>query len=439
MGARLLVSAAVVSAIAVFVACGTPELEPFVGPRGSEADAKPVCKRGDHETCTCPNGKASTKTCSSAGQYLECVCEAEKVVCGDLTCSESESCKDCPSDCGKCPVCTAARACSAGVEAPGKLIVAPKLNVKLEAMPKSLILQNLVSAAERGEPGLRTLAHVLSTEPAANPTVEQLRAVFATQPKVADAVRRQLVRPELKTALALGARIAEVQAAPLYTMSSTASLVADGGLDAGGDAGDGGTPVVCDAPKLRVRVSKVTVNDNEDYFSNDTVYCFLTAESLAATDGVQGSHTAPTPTLGKGESHTFSGNEAIFWGVKQATDPKGELTLHYDCWEQDDPTQYIELTKKAAEVLSSAVTDRVGNGWIGSAVSVAMRYLPALVAMDGDDHLFSAAQTIPRSAQLDLAKGATWNVRREGTHLNVHWDWQLRVEAWGCVDNGFTE
>ena len=49
----------------------------------------------------------------------------------------------------------------------------------------------------------------------------------------------------------------------------------------------------------------------------------------------------------------------------------------------------------------------------------------------------SERQTIPRSAQLGLANGAAWTVRKKGTHLFSDWDWTLKVEAWGCVDNGY--
>jgi hypothetical protein len=211
----------------------------------------------------------------------------------------------------------------------------------------------------------------------------------------------------------------------------------DAGVPEGG-LGDGGTPVACDAPRLRVRLAKVTVNETEDNFAKDIVYCFLSAESPAASEGVQGNHTKPTNNLSNGQSFTYAANEAVFWGVKEPKDAAGDLTLHYDCWEQDDPAQYAALVQKAGEILSDEYEYQEGSGWTSSAIGLLARYLPALLSLDGDDHLFSATQTIPRSGQLGLANGASWNVRKKGTHNFSDWEWTLKVEAWGCVDNGYT-
>lgn len=416
----------VLGVLGVVAACSSPEPGAFNGP---EVDAGAECKRGDREPCTCADTKASTKTCSSAGKFLECACEPKKAVCGDGTCDPEESCKSCSQDCGACPVCAEARSCKGGVEAPGLTTAIPGLDVKLEAMPKERILADLVTAAERREPGLLALSAALSAEPPSSPLIARLRAALSEHPPLAAALARQLARPELTGAFARG-RARSAAALP-QTMSGDAGAVPDGGF------GDGGAHVACDAPRLRVRLAKVTVTKTEDDIAKDIVYCFLTSESPATTEGVQGNHTRPTNNLSAGQSYSYSGNEALFWGVKEPKDAAGDLTLHYDCWEQDNPAQYAALVQKAGELLANEYEYREGSGWTSSAIGLAARYLPALLSLDGDDHLFSATQTITRSAQLGLTRGASWTVRRKGTHLFSDWDWTLRVEAWGCVDNGY--
>jgi len=425
----------VVGILGVVAACSSPELGSFSGP---DVDAAAECKRGDREPCTCADTKASTRTCSSAGRFLECACEPTKAVCGDGKCDPEETCKSCSQDCGACPVCAEARSCKGGAEAPGLTTANPGLDVKLEAMPRERILAGLVAAAERREPGLLAISAALGAEPASSPAIAKLRAAMSEHPTIAATLRRQLARPELAGAFARARLVPLVSAsrvgstpAPPQTMAGDAGALPDAGFV------DGGAHVACDAARLRVRLAKVTVTKTDDDVAKDIVYCFLTSESSAASEGVQGNHTKPTNNLSAGQSYSFSGNEALFWGVKEPKDPAGDLTLHYDCWEQDNPAQYAALVQKAGELLAKEYEYQEGSGWTSSAIGLAARYLPALLALDGDDHLFSATQTIPRSAQLGLANGAAWTVRKKGTHLFSDWDWTLKVEAWGCVDNGY--
>ena len=60
----------------------------------------------------------------------------------------------------------------------------------------------------------------------------------------------------------------------------------------------------------------------------------------------------------------------------------------------------------------------------------------AALALDGDDYLFSATQTVPEESHLGLTNGAYWTVRRDGTHLLSDWDWELVLRAWGCAAFG---
>ena len=40
---------------------------------------------------------------------------------------------------------------------------------------------------------------------------------------------------------------------------------------------------------------------------------------------------------------------------------------------------------------------------------------------------------------LPLTFGAWWSVRRDGTNGFSDWDWELRMEIWGCHDYGTGE
>ena len=194
---------------------------------------------------------------------------------------------------------------------------------------------------------------------------------------------------------------------------------------------------MCEPPKLRLRVGRVTVHEEDDDFANDIVYCNVATESAG---GSELRITPKTPNLDEGESHTFSGSEATFWGLEAPRDPGGDLTIRYDCFEEDAPNGYGQFVQKAVEVLKQEggkyVRWKDGYGWIGTAVDLVTKYLPAILALDSDDHLFIAQQTIPRAEQLALTNGATWNVRKKGTHIGSNWDWSLKIEAWGCVENG---
>ena len=75
------------------------------------------------------------------------------------------------------------------------------------------------------------------------------------------------------------------------------------------------------------------------------------------------------------------------------------------------------------------------DGWVFPAVGIVAGLLGGALALDGDDLLFNATQVIPETEMLNLTTGAWWSVRRNGTNLNSDWDWELRMEIWGCHDN----
>ncbi len=343
--------------------------------------------------------------------------------CGDGKCDSDESCKTCASDCGACPVCNVAKACSSIGSAPGTLEPKPELNVKMEAMDKEKILTRLIADVESGAPGMHIIDRALK-EPVAGElsAITTLREHFATRPAISAALRRQLTQPMLANAIAVNA--------------SSFNQVRDATPDAG--AGDGGVDpnASCEAPKLVMRVGKITVNEEDDDVANDIVYCNIAVESPG---GSELRITPKTKKLDEGDSHTFNGTEATFWGQKEPRAPNGDLTIRYDCYEEDASNGYGDFVKKAGELLQKEgkkIELPGGYGWILTAVNLVTKYLPSLLALDSDDHLFIATQTIPRSEQLTLAAGRTWNVRKKGTHYWSDWDWSLKIDAWGCTDNG---
>lgn len=438
MRTRTIVCTAALALVGALVACGDSEAPVgFDGPEVAAAE----CARGDREPCTCPDAKASTKTCSSAGKFLECACEEKPAVCGDGKCDTGETCKTCAQDCGPCPTCAAAPSCSTGANAPNQLKTESSLNVKLEAMDREKILARLTRDAELGSPGLLALSDaVLGSGGSAG--IERLRAAVTRSPALHASLKKHLARPELQAALSRGralhmarltetARLAGGPPMPT-TMAGDAGGLADAGF---GDAGlDGGPPVACEPARLRLRVSKVTVTEEDDDFANDIVYCSIAAESPG---GSEMRITPKTPNLDEGDSFTFGG-EGAFWGQKAARDPQGDLTVRYDCFEEDSSNGYGEFVKTAGEIIADQAGERLpeGYGWVSTVIDLAARYLPSLLALDADDHLFIATQTIPRAKQLELTNGGTWSVRKKGRHYNSDWDWTLKVEAWGCVENG---
>ena len=120
-------------------------------------------------------------------------------------------------------------------------------------------------------------------------------------------------------------------------------------------------------------------------------------------------------------------------------DWNGDLALKYDCFETDSANGYSAFIKAAADAAKKYGTQVVSSenaGYVSTGADLVATFLPQILALDSDDHLFVASQTIPAAAQMELAKGATWTVRKSGRHYWSDWDWTLTMEAWGCSVNG---
>lgn len=409
----LVVNGCAAIGLILFVACGAPD------PKGSDSKGREP-KADDAEPATNDEEINTDK----AGPR-----------CGDGKCDTGETCKSCDKDCGACAVCALAAACSTITETPGSLTPTTKLDVKMVAMSREEILQQLIADADNGSPGLSLLAAAVNgkEEPGELRSITTLRSYFATRPSTLAILRRELARPSLVAAIHRAPPAATLMNLPppsMRTMDANANT-ADGGAGADGGA------AVCDPPKLRIRVSRVTVHEEDDDVANDIVYCNVATESQG---GSEMRITPKTPNLDEGRSHEFAGSAGIFWGLEGPRDSVSDLTIRYDCYEEDAPNGYGQFVQKAVELLKKEggkyVRWKDGYGWIGTAIDLVTKYLPAILALDSDDHLFVATQTIRRADQLALANGATWTIRKKGTHLFSDWDWSIKVDAWGCVDNG---
>ena len=103
-----------------------------------------------------------------------------------------------------------------------------------------------------------------------------------------------------------------------------------------------------------------------------------------------------------------------------------------------------KLSRKLAETeaglaaaQAGAILNDIGQqGWILELGAAILPVISDALALDGDDHLFNASQIITADKQLELTNGASWSVRREGTHYLSDWDWELHMEVWGCAESG---
>jgi hypothetical protein len=196
----------------------------------------------------------------------------------------------------------------------------------------------------------------------------------------------------------------------------------------------GGT-LECGSPKLRVRLAKITVHEEDDDVANDAVYCTLSSE---AATGSEIRVTPISPNLDEGDSYTFPISSGIFWGQQEPKTPGGNMLLSYDCVERDDSSTYQSILDNIAAAAGAIGGSGVAgsNGWIFTVVGAVAGIVSDALSLDGDDRLLNAQQTIGVETQLDLTNGRYWTVRKSGSHSGSDWDWELRVEAWGCAEFG---
>jgi len=388
-----------------------------------------ACTPGKQETCACPGSKDGVQVCSEDGTGFEkCACDDASGAtssggdpCGDGTCGADESCHTCEADCGACAPCTAAPSCAGAMIPPVALDAAADLNVKLTEMPPDAILARLQQRIAEAGPAARVLASALArAERGESALTTHLRGLFDAHPVATEAVRRQLARAGMPDAGAYRGAYPEI--APSYSTM--------------GDEFPPGGSLACGAPMLRIRVAQVTVHEEDDDFANDIVYCAVVSEGA---DGGEVRVTPETPNLDEGDSYSFSVESGVMWGQHEPRSPGGNLMITYDCFEADSSDGYKNLVDgvaKASTDVGGILNDNGDQGWIFEVAGAVVPIVTDALVLDSDDHLFNATQIIPVEKDLDLTNGRFWTVRREGTHLNSDWDWELRIEAWGCAEYG---
>lgn len=399
------------------------------GAGGGTSSSGMLCVPGKVESCPCPGGEMGTQACAADGMgYEACECGGGSSSsstgeppdpCGDGVCIDAdEDCHSCPLDCGTCAPCDIAPSCANAQIPPVAMSHDPSLDVALELMPKDRIAARLDEAIANAGPAVRVLAAALAPETRdENPLVSRLRTVFQEHP----ATTASLVRGLAKAGMDSPQLYANHFPAILPNHTSQPKEFPGGTME-------------CGAPLLRLRVAQITVHEEDDDFANDIVYCAVVTEAAA---GSEVRVTPQTPNLDEGDSFAFAIEAGVMWGQLGPTTPGGNMLITYDCFEADTNDGYQSLI----DSIGSAAGDIGGvvggqYGWVFTVVGALAPVVSGALALDGDDHLFNATQTIPLDKQLDMTNGRFWGVRKSGTHNLSDWDWELRVEAWGCAEYG---
>jgi len=334
--------------------------------------------------------------------------------CGDRVCSADESCSTCAQDCGACK-CVEAPACNVAASPPATIPATPQLDVKFEAKSKEKILAQLKDLVATGSHEVRTFAAALSAPRVGEPmSVQHLRAMLSENESVASMLRRQLANAGMSSADVYRARFPESYPTPRTSRPTNG-------------------PVDCGPPQLSLRVAKITVDEPDDNFAKDIVYCSV---GVDAPRGSELRVTPKTPNLDEGESHEFTVPEGTVWGQRGPREPGGDMTITYDCFEADTNDGYYAFLRALASEGARNGNMIDESGWVSDVSGTAARLLPLIIALDTDDHLFEATQVIPAAEHLKLTRGGAWTVRKEGEHFLMEWAWSVRMEAWGCAVNG---
>jgi hypothetical protein len=302
-------------------------------------------------------------------------------------------------------------------------------------VPPPDILAALVAHVEEGDDAARVIAAALA-EPRLSELslVTELRAAFDAHPTATAAVRRQLARVGMADPADYRAThpvptveqiLAKAHAAATSGSGPTGSLVAT--IDP--------LAAPCDDPRMRIRVAKLDVHEEDDDFANDEIYCAITSEG---TESSELKVTPITPALDEGDSYTYNLDAGLVWGQDDLIAPKGNIFLSYNCIESDTSNGYTDLLSAVGDAAAAAGGAGIPgvDGWVFPTVGIVTDLLAGSLSLDGDDLLFNGTQVVPADEMINLTHGAWWSVRRDGTNLNSDWDWELRMEIWGCHDNG---
>jgi hypothetical protein len=194
-------------------------------------------------------------------------------------------------------------------------------------------------------------------------------------------------------------------------------------------------PAGCLPTKLRVRLTSVTVNDAEDTVpESDEIYCVTSAR---APNGGEIRLLPVISSLGDGDTGTWPVETGVVWG--QWAEPVatgGALQVGIDCLEQDDPAGFSDYTVRLATAAVGAGGTAADNGWVFLAGIDVAAVVAAASWPSADDHVFAATLTIAEGVQLAATPGAWTAIRRFGGSYPNEFDWETRLEVWGCTENG---
>lgn len=411
---------------------GWPDPSADAGDTGDAGLEPVICVAGDEQPCECEAGGTGTQVCiadgSGFGECSECQDSnpPELAVCGDGVCELDENCWACEEDCGICLDCNAAPNCE-GAAIPGYIdahLAELDLPATYPDMQPLELLAKLDSAISGGDPGVRIVAAAFA-DPAdiEHPLVPALREVFAQFPEQAAIVRRQLERAGMGNPASYREQFPD------------RDLFAANDLTVGSEAA-AGTATNCEPAKLRIRVAKVTVHDVYDQVAKDKIYCAIITE---ATNTAEIRVTPTTKKLAKGQEYVFALAEGVVWGqVGEPVAPEGNLLVTYNCLEADDTSGFQKFLQAIADAALGATPIPSAYGWVIPVSGLAAQIIAAALALETDDHLFNASQIIPTDLQLEMTNGVWWSVQRKGKPVAKKWHWELRMEAWGCTDDGAT-
>ncbi len=437
-------------------------------------DDEPACVPGTQNDCSCPGGLEGFQVCNDAGSgFDECMCESADTTAGEDTAGDSstgepdpcgndvceadldETCETCEADCGACLPCAEAPTCDGAEVPPVDPPNATMLNDPMAYIPPPQIVDNLAAQVAGGGMGARLIAAALS-EPDADESalVGAFRSVFDQNPAATDAIRRQLANvgmddpqtysiermapttPELVAFAAAHPTLA-VAVGPVAGPQATGAdgeLAPDSDPAAGGSEGD-----PCANPRYRIRVARLDVHEEDDDVLNDEVFCAITTEGAAHAEIKV---TPITQPLDEGDSVDYSLDGGLVWGQNELTAPGGNILINYNCIESDTAgaAGYSGLLMALGDAAGDVDGEAVGvDGWVFPAVGVVTNLLAGAISLDGDDLLFNASQVIGEDLMFEFIYGAWWSVRRDGTNVLSDWDWELRMEMWGCHNYGTGE
>lgn len=426
---RTLLGMAIASASAC--AASTPTSSNGQGGAGpvSAGESGPAsCIPGATIPCECPAGEGGVQRCAPDGtEWTMCSCEpliAEKAKegCGDGLCTDGETCHSCSYDCGRCDPCNLAPSCNNAYAPPAISYPMPELDLSAANGAEAMVAQSAASKLARvrelvrtGAPGFSDLAAALQPEQGSDSVgVRAVRSALAKHPTI-----RSLVAERLQTAMAE----AKVPRIPLSEPSNEHPAT-----------------IECGAPKLRIQLERVLVRWPQDIVGGDVIYCVMTGDSAA---GGEVRMTDPTGNMFQNDDWHFAPNQGSFWGQDGPRSPGGDLVLSFNCFEQDNQADWIALTKELGDVskslgAASTMADPTGQtGFALVATGAVGDIISALLALNTDDEMFQLNQVINIDQQLALTNGRYWSISLR--HPNDAWDWEFRINAWGCAEHGELE